>query len=105
MDAMKKVMLIGVGLAAATRDKIEEVIGELVKKGELSEKEGREMAEALLERSKKIKDEMEKKIEKGVADALARLNIPTRKDWSDLKARIEALEKELEKARATQDEP
>ncbi len=99
MDYMKKAMLIGIGLAATTREKIEESITELVKKGELSEKEGKEMVNDLLERSKKMKEEMDKKVEKIVADTLSRLNIPSKKDVAELKGRIEALEKELEKAR------
>jgi polyhydroxyalkanoate synthesis regulator phasin len=79
MDYLKKAMLIGIGLAAATREKVEEYIQELVKKGEISEKEGKELLNDLLERSKKMKDEMEKKVENIVADTLSRLNIPTKK--------------------------
>ncbi len=98
MDYMKKAMLIGMGLAAATREKIEEVTAELVKKGELSEKEGREMVNDLLERSRKMKDEMDKKVEKIVSDTLVRFNLPTRKEVSELRERIEALEKKRTKA-------
>jgi len=98
MDYIKKTMLIGIGLAATTRDKIEESIAELVKKGELSEKEGKEMVNDLLERSKKMREDMEKKIEKVVADTLNRLNIPTKKEMAGLRERVEELEKALAKA-------
>jgi polyhydroxyalkanoate synthesis regulator phasin len=99
MDYMKKAMLIGMGIAAATREKIEEITAELVKKGELSEKEGKEMMNDLLERSRKMKEDMEKRVEKIVSDTLVRFNIPTRKEWSELKERIEALEKKRTKTK------
>jgi polyhydroxyalkanoate synthesis regulator phasin len=40
MDFVKKSMLIGVGLATLTREKVEQTINELIEKGEMSEKEG-----------------------------------------------------------------
>ncbi len=99
MEYIRKAMLIGIGLAATTREKIEESIAELVKKGELSEKEGKELVNDLLERSKKMKEEMDKKVEKIVADTLNRLNIPTKKELAELKAKIDELERELAKAK------
>ncbi|MDO9527988.1 MAG: phasin family protein [Syntrophales bacterium] len=90
---IKKTMLVGVGLAAVTREKIEEIIGELVKKGELSEKEGKVMVDELVEKSKKVKKDLEKKVEKIVADTLNKLNIPTREELTELKKKIQKLEK------------
>jgi polyhydroxyalkanoate synthesis regulator phasin len=92
-DFIKKTMLVGVGLAAVTREKIEEVVGELVKKGELSEKEGKEMVDELVEKSKGVKKDLEKKIEKIVADTLKKLNIPTRDELVELKKKVDKLEK------------
>ena len=92
-DFIKKTMLVGVGLAAVTREKIEEIVGELVKKGELSEKEGREMVDELVEKSKKVKKDLDKKVEKIVADTLNKLNIPTRDELTALKKKIDKLAK------------
>lgn len=92
-DFIKKTMLVGVGLAAVTREKIEEIVGELVKKGELSEKEGKEMVDELVEKSKGVKKDLEKKVEKIVADTLKKLNIPTRDELVELKKKIDKLEK------------
>jgi len=52
LDSIHKMFLAGVGLAAMTKDKIDEHIKELVEKGKLSEKEGREIADEMLEKSK-----------------------------------------------------
>jgi poly(hydroxyalkanoate) granule-associated protein len=92
-DFIKKTMLVGVGLAAVTREKIEEIVSELVKKGELSEKEGKEMVDELVEKSKKVKKDLDKKVEKIVADTLNKLNIPTRDELTELKKKIDELAK------------
>ncbi len=96
-EYIRKAMLIGVGLAATTREKVEESIAELVKKGELSEKEGKELVNELFERSKKVKEEWDKRVERAIAEALSRLSIPNKKELDELKIRVEALERTLEK--------
>jgi poly(hydroxyalkanoate) granule-associated protein len=96
-EYIRKAMLIGVGLAATTREKVEESIAELVKKGELSEKEGKELVNELFERSKKVKEEWDKRVERAIAEALSRLSIPNKKELDELKMRVEALERTLEK--------
>jgi poly(hydroxyalkanoate) granule-associated protein len=96
-EYIRKAMLIGIGLVATTREKVEESIAELVKKGELSEKEGKELVNELFERSKKVKEEWDKRVERAIAEALSRLSIPNKKELDELKIRVEALERTLEK--------
>ncbi len=96
-NLLKKMIWLGAGLAVMTTEKIEAVVAEAVKKGQLSEKEGKELAADLIERSKKAKKELGEKVEKVMSDTLQRLNIPTRRDLEELKARLERLEKALEK--------
>jgi len=93
LDLIKKTMLAGVGLAVMTREKIEETVDELVKKGKLSEKEGKETVEELIEKSKTAKKDLEEKIEKIVTKSLKKLNIPTRDELTEIKKKIERLEK------------
>lgn len=93
---IKKTMLVGAGLAAMTREKIEGTIDELVKKGELSEKEGKELVDELVEKSRKYKKDLEGKVEKIVADTVKKLNIPTRDELTALKKKIEQMEKSQE---------
>jgi polyhydroxyalkanoate synthesis regulator phasin len=90
---MKKMMLFGFGLAAMTREKTEEFVKELVKKGELSEKEGKQLVNDLVEKSKKVTRDLEAKTEEMVTATLKRFSIPTRKELDELKERIAKLEK------------
>jgi len=92
LDAIHKMLLAGVGLAAMTKDKIDEHIKELVEKGKLSEKEGRELAEDMLKKSKQAKEDLEKQVEKQVQQTLQALQIVSKEDVEKLEARIEKLE-------------
>jgi len=92
LDAIHKMFLAGVGLAAMTKDKIDEHVKELVEKGKLTEKEGREIAEDMLKKSKQAKEDLEKQVEKQVRQTLQALQIASKEDVEKLTARIEKLE-------------
>jgi len=92
LDTIHKMFLAGVGLAAMTKDKIDEHIKELVEKGKLTEKEGREIADEMLKKSKQAKDDLEKQVEKQVQQTLQSLQIASNEDVEKLSARIEKLE-------------
>ena len=53
-DGIKKFFLAGVGAAAITVEKGQEIIGELVKKGELTVEQGKEMSKDLQSTRSKI---------------------------------------------------
>jgi len=92
LDSIHKMFLAGVGLAAMTKDKIDEHIKELVEKGRLTEEEGREIAEDMLKKSKQAKEDLEKQVEKLVQQTLDTLNVASKEDIEKLTARIEKLE-------------
>jgi polyhydroxyalkanoate synthesis regulator phasin len=98
LEFVKKAFLIGAGLAVLTTEKIEEAVQEIVKKGELTEKEGKELIADLVDKSKRMKKDWGERIEKLVAEALRKGNIPTRKELEELRSRVEKLEKEKQKA-------
>jgi polyhydroxyalkanoate synthesis regulator phasin len=97
LNLLKRAALISVGLMALTKEKIEDVVKDLVKKGEVSEKEGKELIADLLEKSKQARKEWGEKVEGMVAETLQRLKIPSRKEVDELKERIAKLEKAAEK--------
>lgn len=96
-EFIKKAIFIGAGLASLTAEKIEEAVKEIVNKGDLTEKQGKELVQELKEKSAKARKELGERIDKMISDTLQKLNIPTRKEVEELKARIEQLEKAAEK--------
>jgi polyhydroxyalkanoate synthesis regulator phasin len=94
LEFIKKAIFIGAGLASLTAEKIEEAVAEIVRRGEISEKQGRELVQDLKERSGKARKELGEKVEKMIDEALQKMKIPTRKEVDELKARLDRLEKE-----------
>lgn len=97
LEFLKKTLWIGAGLAAMTAEKIEETVKEIVKRGDITEKEGKELVDDLIEKSKKAKKDFSERVESAIQEALQRLKVPSRGEVDELKTRIEKLEKALEK--------
>jgi Uncharacterized conserved protein len=93
LDYIRKMTLAGAGLAIMTTEKIQELMDELVKKGEMTEKEAREAVNEFLEKSKQARKDLEDKMEQMATGLLNRMNIPTRKEIEDIKQRLASLEK------------
>jgi len=92
-ELLKKTIWLGAGLAVMTTEKIEEAVSEIVKKGQLSEKEGKELIADLVEKSKEAKKKLAEKVEKIITLTLQKMNIPSRKEMEELRARLDRLEK------------
>ena len=92
-DYIRKMTLAGAGLAIITTEKIQEMMDDLVKKGEMTEKEAREAVNEYVEKSKQAKKDLEEKVEQMITGLLNRMNIPTRKELNEIKERLERLEK------------
>ncbi|MFH1673035.1 MAG: phasin family protein [Pseudomonadota bacterium] len=95
LDLIKKTLMAGVGMAAMTKDKIEELANDIAKKSKLSEKEGKKLINDFLKRSQTAKKDLESLIEKTVKKITKNLNIATREDMTKLTKRIKQLEDEI----------
>jgi len=97
MSVVKSLLNLGLGALAMTKEKVEEVVNELVKKGEIGQEEGKELISELIEKGKRSKKEIEDQIEKTVKSVLGKLDISTKKEIEELKSEIEELKKKLNK--------
>jgi polyhydroxyalkanoate synthesis regulator phasin len=96
LDLIKKTMLTGIGIAMKTKDELEELVKEIVKKGEMSENEGKSFLDDLKNKSEKAQKEFEEKIESKFKDLLKNADIATRDEVNDLKNEIQELRKTLD---------
>ena len=71
-DLLKKALSLGFGALLVSKDKIEDVVNELVKKGELGQEEGKDLVNELIEKGEASVNEVEGKIEKMVKSVLNR---------------------------------
>jgi len=99
-DALRKAVLFGAGLAVMTTEKMKDFAEELVKRGEMSEKEAREALKEWMEKSKQARKDMEEKTEAMVNKVMSRMNFPTRAELDELKERLAKLE-QAKKAKET----
>ena len=95
LDLARKAILTSVGLGLIARDKIDELVQKIREENKLTEEESRKLAQELLDQSEEARKNLEEEVKKTVGDALKRLDIPSRKDFEDLKARIEKLEDQM----------
>jgi polyhydroxyalkanoate synthesis regulator phasin len=91
-DLIERTFLIGVGAAAFTKDRIQELVEEFVRRGELSGEEGREMVERLVARSRDEARSAVKRADSSLQGALRDFGITTRRDLEELEMRVRELE-------------
>lgn len=63
VDALQKIIYAGIGSAAIAAEKISEAVDELIKQGNISEKEGKELVKKYLEKAKDESSRISKTIE------------------------------------------
>ena len=90
---IEKILSAGLGAFALTKEKAENIVDNLAKKGEIAKKDQLEFVKKLLEKGKDTRVEIEKIVENTTRDVLDKLNIPTKSDINALMKKIEKLEK------------
>ena len=96
---VRTVLLATMGSVALGKEEIESIINRLVEKGEIAEKDGRELLSDLIERRKKEAGKVENKIsaiDQRVESLLNRMNVPSKSDVESLSRKISALSKKVD---------
>lgn len=96
LEYLRKIGLLGIGIAALTKEKAEEIVNEFVEKGELGSEEGKDLVKDLLKKSEEQRKELAKRIDSEVKKALKGL-IVSKSDIGRLEKRIERLEGKVKK--------
>ncbi|WP_306548342.1 phasin family protein [Desulfobulbus sp.] len=91
-EMLKNVMYAGIGAAFLTKEKIEELKGDLIEKGRMSQEEGKQFVDDLLRKSEKAKDQLDLWINKRVEDRIKQLNLATKDEVAELQRKIEELQ-------------
>lgn len=95
--SIRKLGLIGAGLCAMTEEKIDELVKDLVDKGDINKEEGKKLVLDMLEESKKQKADLETKISDKIQETISKADFISRKDMQELEARIATLEEDVRK--------
>jgi polyhydroxyalkanoate synthesis regulator phasin len=92
----RKVLLAGIGAVALTQEEIEKFVSKLVERGEIAEKDGKNLVRDVMEKRKKEAKKAEDELEKRMEELLDRMNVPTKSDIESLSAKITALTKKVD---------
>ncbi len=95
MGFLRKATLVGLGLIGVTIDKAEEIVDDLIKRGELEENQRSQAIKELMDKIEQNTKEVKTKIENYVKEAIEQIKVPSRTEFEELKTRIEELEKKL----------
>ncbi|WP_310599376.1 phasin-related domain-containing protein [Desulfobulbus sp.] len=97
MEFVKNAFYAGIGAAFLTKEKIEELKGELIEKGKMSQEEGKQFVDDLLRKSEKAKDQLDLWLNKRVEDRIKQLNLATKDEIAELQRKIEELQVAINK--------
>jgi len=105
LDAVRRVLMAGIGAVVLAQEEVEEFVNKLIDRGEIAEKDGRKLINEVVEKRKKkaqdttqnAQDEVDKRLE-GILD---RLNIPTKSDIDALNAKVTELTDKVESLKKT----
>jgi polyhydroxyalkanoate synthesis regulator phasin len=90
---LRRAFLAGFGALTLSKNRVQELIDELVSKGEMKEKDAREYVQDLLERSKKEREALQNSIRDEVETVVRKMGVVTREDLKAIDEKIESIER------------
>jgi polyhydroxyalkanoate synthesis regulator phasin len=95
MNTMRKAMLFGLAALSLTKEKAEEIIDDLVKRGEMSEKDRGAMVEKLLKEAETQKGVIEEKVSALAQKIMTDMGVLTQKDLKNILKRLDGIERKV----------
>ncbi|NIA19648.1 MAG: hypothetical protein GWP07_04360 [Xanthomonadaceae bacterium] len=92
----RKFLLLGIGALSLTEERLEQIISDMVKKGEISRQEGRNLVQEMLEKINLEKDNISEKIKKEFDSLMNKVDVPKQSELNELKQKIAELEAKLD---------
>lgn len=90
-DVLNKAVSLGIGLAVASKEQVEKIVDELVKKGEMSRQESLAFIDEWLKKGEESRQKIEAFIQERVQAALGERNWATKEDIERLERRLDEL--------------
>lgn len=95
-EMFKKMGLFGIGVISLTQEKIEEFTQEMIKKGEMSQEEGKKFVnDVLSEKDRQVKN-IEDQINEKVKEVIKKSGVVMKEDIAALEKKIDELERKIQ---------
>jgi polyhydroxyalkanoate synthesis regulator phasin len=96
-DILEKAWYFGIGVFAFTREKVEALVDEMVRRGELNKQESSEAVQELLARAQEAQAALVEKVKELVNKSLAELKPARSADLEALENRVALLEEQVKR--------
>lgn len=94
-DLLKRAISLGWGLTVVSKEKVERIVDDLVKRGELAPTESKALIERLMSRGEEDLGHVKTLVREQIARGLEELDVPSQKDIRALEQRIAVLESQV----------
>ncbi|NOY76920.1 MAG: hypothetical protein GXO76_03505 [Calditrichaeota bacterium] len=97
LDIIKKSIYFGLGTLSATREKVEDIVDEMIEKGQLTKDQRSKAVKELLDEAEKKEKELRNSIRSIITKILNEdIQVATKKDIAEINKRLSDIEKKLE---------
>ncbi|GIP47533.1 Poly(hydroxyalcanoate) granule associated protein (phasin) [compost metagenome] len=94
-DLLKKAISLGWGLTITSKEKVESIVEDLVKRGELAPSESKQLVEKLIDRGAEEQGKFKELVNEQVRSALQGMGLASAKEVEELTRRVAELEIKL----------
>lgn len=91
-DTLEKLVLLQIGAAAITQERVEQAVSQLIDQGRITREEGRNVANEMAANARQRSNSARTLIDASVQQGMRQVGVPTRQDYEDLVFRVEQLE-------------
>lgn len=91
-ETVERLILLQIGAAAATRDRVQEAVDSLIQQGRIEREEGRTVVNDVMSRARERSAGARSLFDASMQQGLRGAGVPTREDYEDLIFRVEQLE-------------
>ena len=92
LDTLERLILLQIGAAAVTRERVQEVVNRLIQQGRMEREEGRTVVEDMMTRARDRSTGARGLLDASVQQGLRGVGVPNRESYEDLLFRVEQLE-------------
>jgi len=95
LQTLRKLLFAGLGTVDLTEEKLKAIFDDLVARGEVSEKDARQLISDWAKRASEQRAKIQQQVDEAVRGALERLGVCRRTDLEKLESRIADLERRV----------
>ena len=95
-DYFERLILMSLGLITITKEKAEKFADELVEKGKIKREDVPEFIKNILQSAEKGREKMREVIQEEIKKSLDLLNLPTKKEISEIKKKLDEIDKKID---------